>query len=188
MALGTTWSSSHHVVTPSRAPSRSHHSQCAGGARGTMQGVPGEGVRGLGSLTQPLRQGPVRPSPRISLTRSPILLARQAPEEGPVEHQAPLHGPTGGLRDLLFCLGQRAKHGSRPLLRRGTGGLNFSSSSTYGWRRDSGTSRAPFRAQERSRHLHLFREHFTKCVRGSSGAPPEVNPGPYSHAAHFVIP
>jgi len=117
-----TWSSSRHVVTPSLAPSRSHRSQNMGGARDTMQGVPGGGVRGLGSLTLPPRQGSVRPSPRISLTRSPIPLARQALEEGLVEHQAPLHGPTGDLRDLLFHPGQRAKHGSRPLLRRGTRG------------------------------------------------------------------
>ena len=117
-----TWSSSHHVTTPSLAPSRSHCSQCAGGARGIMQGVPGEGVRGPESLTLPPRQGPARPSPHISLTRSPILLARQALEEGPVERRAPLHGPTGGLHDLLFRPGQRAKHGSHLLLKRGTRG------------------------------------------------------------------
>ena len=122
MALAMTWSSSHHVTTPSLAPSRSHCSQCAGGARGIMQGVPGEGVRGPESLTLPPRQGPVRPSPHISLTRSPILLARQVLEEGPVEQQALPHGPTGGLRDLLFRPGQRAKHGSRLLFRRGTRG------------------------------------------------------------------
>ena len=116
-----TWSF-HHVTTPSPALSRSHHSQCVGGARGIMQGEPGAGFRGLESLTLPPRRGPVRPSTRISLTRSPILLARQAQEEGPMEHQAPLHGSTGDLRDLLFRPGQRAKHGSHPLLRRGTRG------------------------------------------------------------------
>ena len=122
MALAMTWSSSHHVVTPSLALRRSHRSQCAGGTRGTMQGVPDGGVRGPRSLTLPPRQGSVRPSPHIFLTRSPILLARQALEEGPVEHQAPLHGPTVGLRDLLFRHGQRAKPGSPTLLRRGSKG------------------------------------------------------------------
>ena len=113
-----TWSSFHHVMTPSPAPSRSHRSQCVGGARGIMQGEPGVGVRGLESLTLPSRQEPVRPSPHISLTRSPILLAHEAPREGLVEHQALLHGPTGGLHDLLYRPDRRAKHGSHLLLRR----------------------------------------------------------------------
>jgi len=43
-------------------------------------------------------------------------------EEGPAEPQAPLYGPTGDPRDLLFRPSQRAKHGSRPLLRRRTRG------------------------------------------------------------------
>ena len=96
---------------PVRGRRSGHH---GGGAR--------RGRQRSRSLTLPPRQGPVRPSPHISLTRSPILLARQVLEEGPVEQQALPHGPTGGLRDLLFRPGQRAKHGSRLLFRRGTRG------------------------------------------------------------------
>jgi len=117
-----TWSSSRHVVTSSLAPSRSHHSQCVGGARDTMRGLPGRGVRGPGSLTLPLRRGSVRSSPRIFLTRSPVPLARQALEEGIAGHQAPLPGPTGDHHDLLFRPDQRGRHGSRPLPKRGTKG------------------------------------------------------------------
>jgi len=183
-----TWSSSHHVVTLSLVPSQSHRSQCMGGAWGTMRGVPGGCVRSLGSLALPLRQGSARPSPRIFLTRSPTPPARHALEEGPAEHQAPLHRPTGDHHDLLFCPDQRGRHGSRPLPRGGQRGLIISSASTYGWRRDSGTSRAPFRAQERSRHLRLFREHFVKCVRGSSTAPLQIYPGPHRYTTRFVVP
>ena len=37
-------------------------------------------------------------------------------------------------------------------------------------------------------HLRLFREHFLKCVRGSSRAPSQVYPGPHHITAHFVVP
>jgi len=47
---------------------------------------------------------------------------------------------------------------------------------------------APFRAQERSCHLCLFREHFAKCIRGPSGASLEVYAGPYRHTTHLIIP
>jgi len=83
-----------------------------------MLGEPDEGVRGPGSLTLPPRQGPFRPSACMSLTGSPILLAHQALEEGLMEHRAPLHGPTGGLHDLLYRPDQRAKLGFHLLLRR----------------------------------------------------------------------
>jgi len=53
----------------------------------------------------------------------------------------------------------------------GQRGLNIPSSSTRGWGKNSGTSRVPFWAQERSRHLRLFLEHFVKRVHGSSRAP-----------------
>jgi len=155
---------------------------------GHHAGVPDGGVRGLGSLTLPLRRGSVRPFPRIFLTRSPIPPARQALEEGPVEHQAPLHGPTGDHRDLLFRPDRRAKHGSRPVLRRGTMALDFSSPSIRGWSKSSGTSRAPSRTQEHSHHLCLFRKHFIKCVRGSSRALLKVYPGPYRYTTRFIVP
>ena len=72
-APAMTWSSSHRMTTPRLVPSRSHHNRCMGGGRGIMQGEPGAGVKGLASLTLPSRQGPVRPSPSISLARLPIV-------------------------------------------------------------------------------------------------------------------
>ena len=88
-----------------------HH---AGGSRG--------GVRDLGSPTLPLRLGPVRPSPRIFLTRSPVPPARQALEEGLAGHQTPVPGPAEDHRGLPFHPGQRGRHGPRPSPARGTKG------------------------------------------------------------------
>jgi hypothetical protein len=118
-----TWFFSHLVTTLSHVPSRSHHSQCVGGARGIMQREPGAGVRGPASLTQPPRLGPGRPSPRMFLTRLPTPLAHVVLEEGPVEHQALLHVPAGGRHDPLFRPGQRAKLGPHLLLKGRTRGL-----------------------------------------------------------------
>jgi len=70
----------------------------------------------------------------------------------------------------------------------GPRGFDFSSPSIHGWRKDSGASRAPSGTQECSSHLRLFREHFIKCVRGSSRAPPEVYPGPYRYTARSSYP
>jgi hypothetical protein len=55
---------------------------------GHHAGEPGVAIKGLESLTLVPRQGPIRPSPRISLTILPILLAHEALGEGHVEHQA----------------------------------------------------------------------------------------------------
>ena len=75
-----------------------------------------------GRVTPPLRQGFVRPSPRIFPTRSPVPPARQALEEGPAGHQAPLLGPTEDHHDLLSHPDQRGRHSSRLLPRRETKG------------------------------------------------------------------
>ena len=45
--------------------SQSHHSQCMGGARDIMQGEPGVGVIGLGSLTSLLKPGVIRHPPHV---------------------------------------------------------------------------------------------------------------------------
>ena len=73
-----------------------------------MQGEPGVGVRGLGSLTPLLKPGLVRFSPYIFLTRLPIPLAPAMLEENPVELQALPRGPTRGQCDLLFRPNQTA--------------------------------------------------------------------------------
>jgi len=88
-----------------------------------MQGEPGAGVTGQGSLTPLPKPGLVRHSPRRFPISLPIPLAHAAPEVGPVEHQALLHGPTGERHDPLFRPGRRAKGDSRLLLKRRTRGL-----------------------------------------------------------------
>ena len=92
---------------------------------GHHAGGPGAGVRGPASLIVPPRPGLVRPSPCMFLTRLPIPLDHVTPGEGPVEHQALLHGPTGGHRDPLVHACRRAKHGSHLLLKRRTRGLRL---------------------------------------------------------------
>ena len=116
-----TWSSSRHVVTTSLTPSRSHHSQCVGGARDTMRGLPDGGVRDPGSLTLPLRRGSVRPSPRIFLTRSPTPPARHALEEGPAALSSAPRTNRGSSRPPV-PLRSKGKAWLPPAPRRGTKG------------------------------------------------------------------
>ena len=88
----------------------------------TMRGAHEGGVTDLGSPTLPLRLGPVRPFPRIFLTRSPDPPARQALQEGLAGHQAPVPGPTEDHRGLPFRPGRRGRQGPHPSPARGTKG------------------------------------------------------------------
>ena len=123
-----TWSYSHLVTMRSHITSQSHKSQRVGHARDTMQGEPGVGVRGPGSLTPLLKVGLVQHSPRTFLIRSSVPLAHAVPEVEPVECPALPHKPTRGRDDPLFCPGQRAKHSLHLHFKWRTQGLQLHSS------------------------------------------------------------
>ena len=75
-----------------------------------------------------------------------------------------------------------------PVPRKGDKGASTSVPPPPMGKSNSGTSRVTFWAQERRHHLCLFREHFIKCVCGTSGAPLEVYSGPRFHTARLIIP
>ena len=100
--------------------SLSRPSRSTGDAQGILQGEPGAGDRGLGSLTPFLGPGRFMPSPCTFLIRSPMPLAHDVLGESLTEPQALLRGLEKGQHDPLFRLDGGTKHHPRFLLRRRT--------------------------------------------------------------------